>query len=303
MNIIYSIAKDMRMQHDLPIVPVILAGGRGLRLRPLTSRTRPKPFVKLPGIPSMFQNTLRRVSGYAAPLIVTHRDYEDMAKADLRQIGIAARDILCEPDHRGTAAALAMAALALRHDDVLMLVCPVDHDIQDEALFHQTIEMAALQAQQSMCLIGARPSGAYTRYGYIRARQGRLLSFHEKPDRETASAYCLSREYLWNTGIFVCRPQDLINLLRRYAPNILAAVDAGKYDQAPSLTIDYAVMDHLQEAAVCSLSLAAGAILAAGLRFWLVSSLHCCGAIANRSKICCARKIHMQERRFRKKDS
>lgn len=237
------------------IVPVILAGGRGTRLWPLTSPERPKPLLRLFGPHSLLQQTLLRVRHLGKPLILCHRDHAASVRRHAQEMGISAT-VLAEAAHGGTALALAVAALSLQQErpDAWMLVLPSDHAVVDTDAFMAALRRAALLAEEEgIVMLGARPYAASSRYGYIRHDgDGRLLGFEEKPCAQRARELLMQGHALWNTGIFLCPPATLLRLLQRHAPAHYAAAKAqgdhialhSVQPALPPLPIDRAVMEH-----------------------------------------------------------
>jgi mannose-1-phosphate guanylyltransferase/mannose-6-phosphate isomerase len=267
-------------QGSAQIHPVILSGGSGTRLWPLSRAAYPKQLLPLVSERTLLQETAaRNLSdvGFAAPLLVCNEDHRFLVDDQLRQAGIEAQVILLEPIARNTGPAIAAAALWLLERDpgALMLVQPSDHVIADTAAFHAAV-MRGLAAAQAGRLVtfGIRPTRPDTGYGYIHAErklpgaEGVLAvdRFVEKPDRETAERFLGSGAFYWNSGIFLLSARDYLDDLARINPAILAACEhamrAGKEDvgffcldkaafaETPSLSIDHAVMEHTQRAAV-----------------------------------------------------
>ncbi len=243
---------------------VILAGGTGTRLWPLSRRARPKPFLPLLGEESLFQLTLRRIE----PLISAAHAY---VVADQQHLGVvaeqapqlAAARLIGEPFGRNTCAALALAALTIaRADDDVMVVLPADHHIADEAAFRKLLGEAARAAQGgALVTLGITPTGPETGYGYITgagqgdaaaASQG-VAQFVEKPTRERALELLGGASGAWwNAGIFVWRRDALLAGLERHVPGIVGALrrglDAGRplsaiYDELPEISIDHALLE------------------------------------------------------------
>jgi mannose-1-phosphate guanylyltransferase/mannose-6-phosphate isomerase len=262
------------------ITPVILSGGVGTRLWPLSRRLRPKQFLALDGDQSMFAKTLARIQGapFAAPVVVCNDEHRFLVAEELRMADIAAADILVEPAARNTAPAIAAAALRLlaRDADAVMAVLPSDHAIADAAAFRTAIATAAELAQAGdLVTFGVPPTRPDTGYGYILTGDAlldgasRVAAFVEKPDTATAEAYLAQGNYLWNAGMFVFKAADYIAELERHRPEVVAAVngalDAGHADldffrlgedafaAAPAISIDYAVMEKTSRAAVVPL--------------------------------------------------
>lgn len=266
---------------DLPIVPVILAGGSGTRLWPLSRALFPKQFLPLTGEQTMLQETLSRlegIEGLRSPLVVCHDDHRFIVAEQLRQRHLLDATIVLEPVSRNTAPAIAVSALqALRTGtDPLLLILAADHVIRDVEAFHQAIAAAAQVAETgAMATFGIKPIAPETGYGYLRAAPGeqgqvmRLATFVEKPDLDTARAYLASGEYFWNSGMFLFRASVYLEELERFAPDILAAcrasLDAAKDDldfvrldkeafaQSPENSVDYAVMEKTDKAMIVSL--------------------------------------------------
>jgi mannose-1-phosphate guanylyltransferase/mannose-6-phosphate isomerase len=254
------------------IRPVILAGGAGTRLWPLSTAERPKHLLSLLGEETLFQQTLARFGdGYAPPIIVANRAQE----ADLRAVAPAGSRILLEPMKRDSAAAIALAA-ELADGDELLLVCPSDHFIADVAAFHRAIELAAQSAEQgSIVTFGIEPDHPATGFGYIAAAQGegvrKVDRFVEKPPLEKAEAMLAAGGHYWNAGIFVAKARNWRDELERHAPAIRAAaqgalanaevdgsviyVDAEAFAASPAKSIDYAVMEHSDRVAVVPVSM------------------------------------------------
>lgn len=270
----------------MPINPVILAGGSGTRLWPLSREHYPKTLLGLAGDRSLLQQTVLRLEGSTsvlAPLMVCNEEHRFLAAEQLRQIGKAPREIILEPEGRNTAPALTVAALSLLANggDTVMLVMPADHVIQDVGAFHKALEVAASLARAGKIVtFGIVPTAPETGYGYIEL--GRSLSgtardascpaaheisgFVEKPDVETAQRYLASGKYLWNSGMFVMRASVWNEELGRHHPGILracqAAYEQGGRDgdfyrvqtesflQCPSDSIDRAVVEKTDRA-VC----------------------------------------------------
>ena len=257
------------------ILPVILSGGSGTRLWPLSREAYPKQFLQLSGTHSMLQSTWLRVADVAAqpPIVVANEAHRFVAAEQLQQVGTTPSAILLEPIGRNTAPAIAAAALEARRngEDPLLLVLPSDHLIRDVEHFHQAITQAAAIAEQGkLVTFGIQPTAPETGYGYIKATAGEgaraIERFVEKPDLATAEAYVASGEYYWNSGMFLFRASRYLAELQRFRPDILGAVraaleaaqrdgdfirlDKAAFAASPSDSIDYAVMEKTDSAMV-----------------------------------------------------
>ncbi len=219
------------------VIPVILCGGSGTRLWPLSRAHYPKQFLALAGDAggSLLQETVRRAAGLegaGAPLVITHQDHRFLVAEQLREMDAAPAAILLEPMGRNTAPAAAVASLwALEHHpDALLLILPSDHIVRDEAAFAEAVEAGVPPARSGgLVTFGIVPTRPETGYGYIKAgepleegaRAFRIERFVEKPDRETAARYLESGRYLWNSGMFLFRPDAYLDELGRFQPEML----------------------------------------------------------------------------------
>ena len=261
----------------MPIAPIIMAGGAGTRLWPVSRDTMPKQFIELLGEGlSAFQATVRRVAGegFARPIVVTNEQFRFTCAEQLARLGIAA-DIVLEPERRDSAAAVAVGAVVAerRTEDVVCLVLASDHVVGDEAGFLETVRQAArLAASGRIMTLGIRPHHASTAYGYV--QPGReslgpdafvLERFVEKPDAATAERY-IAEGFLWNSGNFAFPAALMLRELERYTPDVVAAargavdnavrdldfirLDASAFAASPTISIDYAVMEKTEHAGV-----------------------------------------------------
>ncbi len=262
------------------IHPILLCGGSGTRLWPLSRKSYPKQFARLMGDESLFQASARRLSGtgFAAPLIVTGDPFRFIVTEQLAQISQAPQGILIEPEGRNTAPAVLAAALWLaeRDADALMLVAPSDHVIPDADAFRATIAAAAPRALAGdLVTFGITPDRPETGYGYLELAKGAdagantpqtLARFVEKPDAPRAQDMLAAGNFLWNAGIFLFTARAVIDAYRTHTPAMLEAVtsaladadcdlgftrlDAGPWAQAEDISIDYAIMEKAGNLAV-----------------------------------------------------
>ncbi len=270
------------------IIPVVLAGGVGSRLWPVSRQLYPKQFASLSsgrrddaGQSTLFQSTLVRLEalpGRGAPMVICNEDHRFLTAQQLRDIGIEDGQILLEPVGRNTAPAVALAAL-LSHPEDTLLVLPADHAIQNSAALCQAVERgAALAARGHLVTFGIVPCAPETGYGYIRRGHGvgaeaaagfAVAQFVEKPDLATAQAYLASGEYYWNSGMFMFKAGRYLEELGLHAPDILASCRAAVagiekdvdfkripkalFSACRSESIDYAVMEKTRDAVVVPL--------------------------------------------------
>lgn len=260
------------------VLPIILSGGSGTRLWPLSRETYPKQFLPLVGEHSMLQSTWLRAAPVAgqAPIVVANEEHRFIAAEQLQQLGVKPASILLEPKGRNTAPAIAVAALEATKDgaDPLLLVLPSDHVILDENAFQAAVKVAATAAEQGkLVTFGIRPTSPETGYGYIKASGGDQVRpverFVEKPDLATAQGYLSSGEYFWNSGMFLFRASRYLAELRKFQPAIAEActqawtaakrdadfirLDKDAFAASPSDSIDYAVMEKTADAVVVPL--------------------------------------------------
>lgn len=252
------------------ITPIILCGGSGTRLWPLSRNSYPKQFVPLVGGKTLFQGSVLRMkgSGYAAPVVITNSDFRFIVTEQLQEVGIEPGVVLIEPEGRNTAPAVLVAALyAARKDpEAVLLVAPSDHVVPDVEAFRAAVAkgMKAVEEGQ-LVTFGVRPTHAETAYGYLQVSTlsdgdpVKLERFIEKPDAATASKMLADGSYLWNAGIFLFRAKDIIAAFQTHAPDltkpVTQALDGGHADLgffrlgsdawagANDISIDYAVME------------------------------------------------------------
>ena len=263
-----------------PIYPVILCGGSGTRLWPLSRASYPKQFAPLTGEGSLFQQTLLRLRGapFGAPVLIANADFRFIVTQQLGETGGAARSILIEPSRRNTAPAVLAAALALKDEpDALMLIAPSDHVIRDADAFRAAVAAGAEAADAGrLVTFGITPDRPETGYGYLELAQKPegaaalpLERFVEKPDAATAEEMLATGRFLWNAGIFLVQVGALLKAFEAHAPGLLDPVgravseatpdlcftrlDPAAFEQAEDISIDYAVMERASNLSVVPL--------------------------------------------------
>lgn len=264
------------------LVPVLLCGGVGSRLWPLSREHYPKQFLPLTSDLSLLAETLRRaegIEGCSKPIIVCNDEHRFMVAEELRQLGLAPDAIILEPVGKNTAPALAVAALRAAQigEASSMLVMPADHIIQDVDAFADAVKVGLAQAEGGkLVTFGIVPSAPETGYGYIRCDELDLGGCHgiaefvEKPEQAVAESYIAEGNYLWNSGMFLMGVETCVAELQAYAPEIMSAaskayqaaekdldfvrLDKAAFEACPSDSIDYAVMERTDKGVVVPLS-------------------------------------------------
>jgi len=267
---------------DRPVVPVILCGGSGTRLWPVSSADEPKQLLRLVSEHTMLQDTLLRLRGLdvAPSIIVCNERYGPLVAAQASALGDAVGAVVLEPSGRNSAPAVTIAALVAGEvvgpgKDPLLLVLPADHVIGAPAAFAEAIKAAIQPARAGhLMTFGVVPTGPATGYGYIRrgaerAGWAEVAEFVEKPDAATARAYLQAGRYLWNSGMFVFAASAWLGEIETHAPDMLAACESAlaaaartgsfvrlpaSFNACPADSIDYAVMEKTSRAAVVPLS-------------------------------------------------
>lgn len=256
--------------------PVILSGGSGTRLWPLSRRAFPKQFLALVDDESLLQSTAARTdslgdtSELLPPLIICNEAHRFLVAEQLRASGHTAADIILEPVGRNTAPALTLAALSAEADDPVLILMPADHVVRDVDVFAQAVSAGMPHAEAGKVVtFGVVPDSPQTGFGYIRSGSAvdahcyQLDAFVEKPDRDTAESYVAGGDYFWNSGIFLLRARRWLELMARFRPDIAAAVkdahrggqrdldffrvDEAAFAASPADSIDYAVMEPLSK--------------------------------------------------------
>lgn len=276
------------------LVPVILCGGSGTRLWPLSRAGFPKQFLCLTGNNSLFQQAALRLNALSVPgvktlpsLVVCNEDHRFLAQEQLREIRLSDAGFLLEPTGRNTAPALTLAALAAQQngEDPVLVVTPADQTIADEAAFQNALQTAVVQAQAGqIAILGVTPDRPETGYGYIRTGTGSeansalpVLQFVEKPNLATAQGYLAQGGYFWNAGMFVLKASVWLQALAHFRPDIANATQAAwaaqttdgpfvrpnkaLFGAVPSESVDYAVMERCpaeSQFPICMVPLNAG---------------------------------------------
>lgn len=267
------------------IVPVILSGGSGTRLWPLSRKLYPKQFIPLDKSKSLFQSTVERTTGVndvEDVLVVCNDEHRFMVAEQLRQSNVKKSDIILEPVGRNTAPAITIAAIHVlnKNPDAQLLVLPADHIVADLDEFHSAVTSARQVANDMLVTFGVVPSRAETGFGYIKLGKKNSAKvndrpvyhvdeFVEKPDRNTAEDYLASGNYLWNSGMFLFRADVYLDEIKTLQPGIFdacsQAYEKGKHDldfirldelefsKATDISVDYAVMEKTAKAAVIPL--------------------------------------------------
>ena len=264
------------------MIPVILSGGNGSRLWPLSRKQNPKQFLPLTGQQTLFQQTLQRLSleEVSAPVIVCNEAHRFLVEEQLDAINCVPHSILLEPFGRNTAPAVALAAFSILEEgkDDVMLVLPADHVIEDEAAFHQALSIASAAAHAGeMVLFGITPDKPETGFGYIQTNSAaatengtfRVEAFVEKPNAEKAQEYLASGHYYWNSGMFMFQASRYLGELKQHDPAIydkvlstfqrsrkeekILHIDSDIFAHCPDNSIDYAVMEKTSKASVVPL--------------------------------------------------
>lgn len=260
------------------IVPVILAGGAGQRLWPLSQPSRPKPFLRFPGKLSFLQKTVERVKRLNDPVVVCNQQQRGLVMQHLRECGITASQIILEPEGKNTAPAIAAAAHFLEKEDPLLLVLPADHAIRQPELLLGAVRKAVPVARNGrLVMFGIKPRKAETRYGYIQRGDAlergvyEVSRFIEKPLKESATRYSKDESYSWNSGIFLFSAKTYLYALQTLCPDVYNSVSSAVnratrfqnsvflnkefFRQSPSISVDYALMEKVENTALVPVSM------------------------------------------------
>ena len=262
------------------VIPVILSGGSGTRLWPLSRKLYPKQFISLINETTLFQDTILRLpDNIEKPLIICNEEHRFLVDEQLRQINQKTNGIILEPNGKNTAPAIALAALheLNNNHDSLLFVLSADHIIQDINSFHQSIEIAKdLAEKDKLVTFGILPNKPETGYGYIEVSNNpsndyfNIKSFTEKPNKETAKEYIDLGNYLWNSGMFMFKASVYLNELKKYEPEIFTCcknsfeieyrdndfirLNNDEFSQCPKKSIDYAGMERTEHGVVVPLN-------------------------------------------------
>jgi mannose-1-phosphate guanylyltransferase/mannose-6-phosphate isomerase len=265
------------------MIPVILSGGSGSRLWPLSRKQFPKQFLALTGDDTLFQQTIKRLRlpGMQPPLLVCNQEHRFIVQEQLKEQKLETQATLLEPFGRNTAPAVAIAAMKLLAEgrDELLLILPADHVLEDQPAFEAALQLAQKAAEHGeMVLFGIPASRPETGYGYIRSMADdslprgvvRVQSFVEKPDEERARAFVESGDYFWNSGMFLFRASRYLEELKQHEPDIydtcllalerstieddVVLIDAATFECCPDNSIDYAVMEKTSRACLVPLN-------------------------------------------------
>ncbi len=255
------------------ITPVLMSGGAGTRLWPISRRARPKQFHKLGGERTLIQDTVLRFTGeaYSPPVVVCNRGHADLVREQLSAVGVTPKALILEPEGRNTGPAAVVAALAAEADGGLVLLLSADARVADPEALNRAVAVGAPAAEAgSLVIFGITPTAPETGYGYIRAAGGEgavrpVAQFVEKPDRATAERYLADPAMSWNAGIFLFRPDALLAEARRLAPDMVQACETAMreapecgdairlgpaFRDAPAVPIDVAVFEKTDKAEV-----------------------------------------------------
>lgn len=263
------------------MIPVVMSGGSGTRLWPLSRKQKPKQFLPLLNKNTLFENTLLRLEGVSSiesPIVVCNQDHRFMVAEQLSGLDLKDSLIILEPEGRNTAPAIAAAAIAAKskQDDPLLLVLSADHEIKNVTVFQEAIAMAEKAALAgALVTFGIVPQSPHTGYGYIKANKQAgtttfpVMEFVEKPDQATAEQYVNSGDYFWNSGMLMFKASTLINELSQFSPDIVEActeavekalsdldflrLDHNAFSKCPAVSIDYALMEKTHKAVVVPL--------------------------------------------------
>ena len=261
------------------IIPIILAGGSGTRLWPLSRKIHPKQFISLVNETSLFQDTLTRLPKEALdPIVICNEDHRFLVAEQAREINVTLNSIILEPIGRNTAPAIALAAIKVLNDfeNPILIVLAVDHKIENKSAFHDAIKIAHKLAENNkLVTFGIIPKSAETGYGYIeiekkdKAEYFDIKSFVEKPNKKNAINFLNSGNYLWNSGMFMFNASIYLSELNKFEPEILTSckkslsnefkdlefirIDKKEFCKSPNQSIDYAVMEKTNKAKVVPL--------------------------------------------------
>ena len=261
------------------IIPIILAGGSGTRLWPLSRKIHPKQFISLVNETSLFQDTLTRLPKEALdPIVICNEDHRFLVAEQAREINVTLNSIILEPIGRNTAPAIALAAIKVLNDfeNPILIVLAADHKIENKSAFHDAIKIAHKLAENNkLVTFGIIPKSAETGYGYIeiekkdKAEYFDIKSFVEKPNKKNAINFLNSGNYLWNSGMFMFNASVYLSELNKFEPEILTSckkslsnefkdlefirIDKKEFCKSPNQSIDYAVMEKTNKAKVVPL--------------------------------------------------